>query len=158
MPNGDSPANRAKAARNRMRNLTSRLRSAGTLAVEAGTNRQRGNAPGQAVVAAPAAPAAPRLMGAAAFFPNARPRVNIPAPPVFPPVARVNSPAVFFPGRSGSPLAFPLNIVQLRGDQAEAVRESERTGVLKFPMVPVFRGGRKRNTRKRKRNNKSQKK
>jgi hypothetical protein len=45
--------------------------------------------------------------------------------------------------------------VQLRADQAAAAEEAERTGVLRFPMDPQLRGGRKRNTRKGKGKGKS---
>ena len=117
-----------------MRALTNRLRSAGTRAVAAGTN-----APGRVRIVPLAAifPPNPEVRGAA--------EVRGVAPPEIP------SPSAFFPGRSGSPLAFPLDVVQLHGDQAEAARVAQTTGVLHFPMEPRLRGGRKRKRSTRKR-------
>ena len=75
----------------------------------------------------------PKIVPASNFFPGptARPTINV-IPSVTP--TRV-SPQNLFPGpKSPSPFNFEPRTLRLRNKQAKAIKNSEKTGVLSFPM------------------------
>jgi hypothetical protein len=96
----------------------------------------------------------PRVVAPSNFFPGptARPTINV-IPSV--PPTEVSPQSLFPDPKPPSPFNFEPRTLRLRNKQAKAIQNSEKTGVLAFPMNESFlntpkAGGRTRKNKRRK--------